>query len=88
LSFQAKVQQSRKHQVHLVRCKDVHGRACYYFLQCSKEKLEMILSAAADIAKMDDHAQVIASGFGESPDAAAWQLLKEKYTLTPEDFTA
>jgi len=65
--------------IHLITCKDGKGRDCHYFLMCSHQKLQMLLSEKEGILKLEDYGQVIASGFGHKPQAETKKMLKEKY---------
>lgn len=86
MSFVQRVYQSRKGDIHLLRCQDIKGRECYYIIQCTKETLRMVLESPVDISDLSTKAIILAKGFGHEPRAATWGMLENTYGVKPEDF--
>ena len=88
MSFLGKITQSRKGDVHLLRCKDTKGRDCYYVLQCSKENLQIITKSQVDIQDLSSHTTILAKGFGYEPGVVVWNSLEKQYDIKREDFSS
>lgn len=58
---------------------DLHERECYYIIACPPHKLELLQNA--DVVDLQQHAQILASGFGKAPSDVEMHILKEKYNV-------
>jgi|GEM_PF-2409529 len=68
--------------IHLVRCTDLQGRKCYFFLMCSMEKVKQLQSPEnkqKDSLDLRDYGNIVASGFGVDPSDEVIKMLKDKY---------
>jgi hypothetical protein len=79
MSFIDKFQQFRSGNIHIIKCKDLKGRDCYYVLQCSKEKLQMILRNPSDISDLKDYAKILIKGFGTELTQKDKDFLEKEY---------
>jgi len=68
-------------QVHKLKAKDTTGRWAYYFVYVERAKEPAFLAAIKGDGAIDlsDYGRVIASCYGEAPDQATRDFLKETY---------
>jgi hypothetical protein len=86
MSFAAKIKQSRRHDIHIIRCKDIKNRDCYYVVKCPVLTLRKIIESTEDIEDLNAVSEILAKGFGDEPDASVWAMLEEKFSIKKEDF--
>lgn len=69
------------HMVHKLKAKDSTGRWAYYFILVEPSRASAFLTAIAGhgMIDMEDYGKVIASCYGEEPNAETKAFLKEKY---------
>lgn len=65
--------------IHFIRCKDIRGRDCYYFLMCSHEKVKILKSVTEGNFNVNDYGKIIASGFGREVSEDIRLMLKSEY---------
>lgn len=85
-AFTSQLELSRRENIHLLRCQDLKGMDCYYVLQCSKEKLQMVLKSPSNINDLAHYAKILVRGFGHEPSERVWQMLEERYAISRKDF--
>ena len=68
-------------QVHKLKAKDTTGRWAYYFVYVERAKEPAFLAAIKGDGTIDlsDYGRIIASCYGEAPDQATRDFLKETY---------
>ncbi|MCH2546388.1 MAG: hypothetical protein MK052_02095 [Alphaproteobacteria bacterium] len=75
----------RGHLIHKLSATDINGRSAYYFLLVDVEKenafIERVRNPQGDILELEDYGTVIASCFGEHPNAETKKFLKTTYDL-------
>lgn len=69
------------HQVHKLKAKDTTGRWACYFIYIERAKEPAFLAAIKGDGTIDlsDYGRIIASCYGEVPDQATRDFLKETY---------
>ena len=76
---------SRGHLIHKLSATDANGRRAYYFLLVSENKerafLERIRNPEGDIMNLEDYGTIIASCYGNRPNAETRRRLMEDYAL-------
>jgi hypothetical protein len=80
-SFVDKLIAQKGHLVHKLKAKDSTGRWAYYFVlvEAPREQAFMEALKSQESIDLEDYGKVIASCYGEEPNAQVKQLLKEKY---------
>lgn len=85
VSFVQKLIKSGTVPIHLVRCKDVHGRDCYHFVIASHHKIDALKAIEDGVFDVKDYGEVVASGFGSEPSQAVKDMLWEKYQFNADE---
>ncbi len=72
---------SKGHLIHKLKAKDSTGRWAYYFVLVQEEKEKPFMAAISGYGTVDleDYGKVIASCYGETPNAETKRFPKEKY---------
>lgn len=80
-SFVDKLIAQKGHLVHKLKAKDSTGRWAYYFVlvEAAREQAFMEALKSQESIDLEDFGKVIASCYGEEPNAQIKQMLKEKY---------
>jgi hypothetical protein len=67
--------------IHKLKAKDTTGRWAYYFVYVERAKEPAFLAAIKGDGTIDlsDYGRIIASCYGEAPDQATRDFLKETY---------
>ena len=82
MTFQERFIAQNGQHIHKLKAKDTTGRWAYYFVYVKPEKEKIFLDALADQERtidLEDYGIVVASCYGEQPNEAVKQFLKEKY---------
>jgi hypothetical protein len=71
----------RGHLIHKLKAKDSTGRWAYYFVLIEGELEQAFMQAIQSTKNIDleDYGKVVASCYGEEPNAAIKTMLREKY---------
>lgn len=69
------------HLVHKIKAKDSTGKWAYYFVlvDCENERQFLNALKSDEIIDLEEYGMVLASCYGETPNEAVKQFLKEKY---------
>ena len=79
MSFANKIVGSGSTPIHFITCKDLDGRACFYFLLASNEKIKMLKKVAGGQFDLNDYGKILAAGYGSVPSDEVKKKLLDEY---------
>jgi hypothetical protein len=79
LSFVQKIESASGQEIFLVKGFDFAGRQCWYYVKVAKPKAEHFsaLIARGDLINLEDHGDIVLSGYGAAPSDDDMRKLRQ-----------